>query len=200
MNNKKIMVFLSVFGGFLVIASTVFLIFQHQQNVRKEIDSSLSRSIDINEEYRKETAAAAAVVEQAALYTNHQGDSNFANEVSVPMDITFDSEEMAFVSDLNYILKTKDVHSFVRLFKQEEFQAWLTDQKIQNEPEKYILSYMEECMGNIVAFHHYQRAGEHYLKITFKDGQEKNTELAIVPEQDYLRFSLSFEEFKEYMS
>lgn len=200
MNNKKVMLPFSIISGFLVIAATILLVFQHQQKIENEINSTLSRSVDINEEYRKEMAAAKAVVEQAALYTNYHTESNFADEVKVPLEMSFDSSEMAFVSDLNYILETKDVHSFVALFKQEEYQTWLLDENITAEPEQHILSYMLDCMGDIEAFHHYQRAGEHYLRITFKDGTVKNTELPVIPDKDSLRFSLSIDEFKEFIS
>lgn len=198
--NKKLIKVLSIFSVFFVIVATLGLIIQHQQKVQKEVNSSLTRSIDFNDEYMKEIAAAEAVVEKAAQYSNHQSDSNYANEIYVPLEMPLNSEEMAFVSDLNAILKTKDVHSFVNLFKHEEYIVWLKEQNIKQEPEQYLLAYLQECMSGIKAFNYYQRAGEHYIRITFKDGQVKNSELAIVPEKDSLRFSLSFDEFKDYIS
>lgn len=200
MRNKKTLISFVTFGAIaLVLIGLASLIMDHQQQTKKEMETSLTQSINLNDEYQKELAAAAATVEQAARYTNQQNEGNYANEVSVPLNVTFDTTEMFFVSDLNHALDTKDVHSFINLFKQEELTAWLTEANVQSEPEQFILSYMQECMDDIQEFQYYQKAGEHYLRIVFKDGQVKNTELAVIPEQDSLRFSLSIEEFKEYV-
>lgn len=187
------------FGLLIMVAFFVIVITDHQEAQQLEIETSLADSATLNELYLKELTAAELVVEHAAAYVNHQDEGNYANEVSVPLSNSFETNEMAFVSNLNYILGTKDVHSFINLFKQEEFNAWLAAQNITVEPEGIIYSYMQECMAGIQAFQYYQTAGEHYLRIHLKDGQMKHTQLAVVPELDTLRFSLSLEEFKDYI-
>ncbi|MGE7692278.1 hypothetical protein ACQKMI_24260 [Lysinibacillus sp. NPDC097214] len=104
-----------------------------------------------------------------------------------------------WVIELNRILKQKEIHSWMALFKPDLFQEWFSNQDIKNSPETFLSEFLVNEYSNIKRFDYFTWRNEHYFRISYTDGQILEKKLPLIKRDNSLLINMSVEEWENYI-